>query len=273
MLALRAHEMATGGFSPPPMVEAVITAAGGGVSGGTLASGAYALETKAGGVEGMPGPKLTLWAERAKMNLIPSVMAVANNTTVQRSATLSRAESSNLYPPSLEYVEGVATSSAVSAVLGSAALGCFAGAFALSPFRSFMFATGVLPKPGQGPTEQARKEGHFSLEVFAGEGKAEFAASAEALKSAVGSDPGYGATAAMAVESALCLALERDACLGKGGGVLTPATALGDVLVNRLRNAGFVVNSWFRSPTAGPSWKYIECTATACPPAPGPAPS
>jgi short subunit dehydrogenase-like uncharacterized protein len=38
-------------------------------------------------------------------------------------------------------------------------------------------------------------------------------------------------------ESALCLALDGDRLPG-GGGVLTPAVAMGDALVERLRAAG-----------------------------------
>ena len=50
-------------------------------------------------------------------------------------------------------------------------------------------------------------------------------------------DPGYAATAVMAGETALALALDGDR-LPPGRGSLTPATALGDVLVQRLRAAG-----------------------------------
>jgi short subunit dehydrogenase-like uncharacterized protein len=41
-------------------------------------------------------------------------------------------------------------------------------------------------------------------------------------------------------ESALCLALDGDR-LESGGGVLTPAVAMGDVLVERLRIAGMTL--------------------------------
>ena len=58
-------------------------------------------------------------------------------------------------------------------------------------------------------------------------------------------DPGYKGTAALAVEAALCLALptERAKTPGskRGGGVLTPAAALGSTLVDRIerdRRAG-----------------------------------
>ena len=65
-------------------------------------------------------------------------------------------------------------------------------------------------------------------------------------------DPGYMETAKMIAESALCLALQRSELPPVGanksveaGGVLTPASALGMVLVRRLRAAGmtFAVTS------------------------------
>jgi short subunit dehydrogenase-like uncharacterized protein len=51
------------------------------------------------------------------------------------------------------------------------------------------------------------------------------------------SDPGYGETAKMLGESALCLALEGGS-LDSAGGVITPAAAMGMRLVERLRAAG-----------------------------------
>ena len=50
-------------------------------------------------------------------------------------------------------------------------------------------------------------------------------------------DPGYAATAVMAGETALALALDGDR-LPAAKGSLTPATALGNVLIQRLRGAG-----------------------------------
>jgi short subunit dehydrogenase-like uncharacterized protein len=49
-------------------------------------------------------------------------------------------------------------------------------------------------------------------------------------------DPGYAATAVMLGESALSLALDDGP---QAGGVLTPATAIGTTLIERLRTAGF----------------------------------
>ena len=55
-----------------------------------------------------------------------------------------------------------------------------------------------------------------------------------------GGDGGYADTAVMLAESGLCLALQRAALPGAalGGGFLTPATALGGVLAERLRASG-----------------------------------
>ena len=53
-------------------------------------------------------------------------------------------------------------------------------------------------------------------------------------------DPGYAATAVMMGESALTLVLERPR-LPQHTGVLTPATALGAPLIDRLRAAGMTL--------------------------------
>ncbi|HAB45228.1 MAG TPA: saccharopine dehydrogenase, partial [Gammaproteobacteria bacterium] len=49
-------------------------------------------------------------------------------------------------------------------------------------------------------------------------------------------DPGYGGTAKMIAEAAVCLALDP---LDESGGVMTPAVAMGEALIARLtKNAG-----------------------------------
>ena len=51
-------------------------------------------------------------------------------------------------------------------------------------------------------------------------------------------DPGYGSTAKMLTEAAVSLAKD-DAMKDKEGGIWTPASAFGDVLIERLvKNAG-----------------------------------
>jgi short subunit dehydrogenase-like uncharacterized protein len=95
----------------------------------------------------------------------------------------------------------------------------------------------LLPSPGEGPDEQARRSGWFSMEVRT---TTETGARYLATVAAQG-DPGYAATAVMFGQSALCLALDGDR-LPDAAGVLTPATAMGGALVERLREQGFTLS-------------------------------
>jgi short subunit dehydrogenase-like uncharacterized protein len=97
----------------------------------------------------------------------------------------------------------------------------------------------VLPKPGEGPDEKSRDNGHFTVDLF---GTTTTGARYTARVRAKG-DPGYAATAVMLGESALALVHDRDVLPPSEGGVLTPATALGDALVARLRAAGMEISA------------------------------
>ena len=55
-------------------------------------------------------------------------------------------------------------------------------------------------------------------------------------------DPGYKATALMLGEAGLCLALDEDR-MPRRAGVLTPSTAMGIALVERLRKAGMTLEA------------------------------
>lgn len=91
-----------------------------------------------------------------------------------------------------------------------------------------------LPAPGEGPSAEQRSAGRFGMEVT---GTTTTGARYRTTVGA-GHDPGYGGTAIMLAESALCLALDRERLPARSG-VLTPATAIGDVLAERLRPHGF----------------------------------
>jgi short subunit dehydrogenase-like uncharacterized protein len=91
----------------------------------------------------------------------------------------------------------------------------------------------VLPDPGEGPSERDRERGFFAIELHA------ITTSGTRLvcdAKATG-DPGYKATAVMLGEAALALALDEEK-LPAAAGVLTPSTAMGHVLVDRLQAAG-----------------------------------
>jgi len=86
-----------------------------------------------------------------------------------------------------------------------------------------------VPQPGEGPSQEARERGHWKVRFVAEHGSdySLFTASDNA-------DPGYGSTAKMLGESALCLAFDD---LGAPG-ISTPATAMGQRLLDRLRRTG-----------------------------------
>jgi len=89
-----------------------------------------------------------------------------------------------------------------------------------------------LPSPGEGPSKEVRDAGFFKTRLIAlGDGQAVRGLVADQR------DYGYGSTAVMLSEAALCLLFD-DAQLPSGGGILTPATAMGMRLVERLRAAG-----------------------------------
>ncbi|HWG85703.1 MAG TPA: hypothetical protein VNT60_09505, partial [Deinococcales bacterium] len=97
----------------------------------------------------------------------------------------------------------------------------------------------LLPPPGKGPGERALEAGLFRYRIR-GEGPD---AAGRMVRGAVLvgalSDPGYAETAKMLAETALSLAAD-EAVLPRRAGVLTPATAVGLRLVERLRGAGMV---------------------------------
>jgi short subunit dehydrogenase-like uncharacterized protein len=121
---------------------------------------------------------------------------------------------------------GAATAVGVTAGLAGAL-----AAMSFAPTRALLDR--VLPAPGTGPSEEARRKGWFRMAVDA---TTENGRKYQATAAGPG-DPGYAATAVMLGESALALALDGDRLPDRAGS-LTPATALGNVLVERLRAAG-----------------------------------
>ena len=96
----------------------------------------------------------------------------------------------------------------------------------------------LLPEPGEGPGEKTRRSGFFRIEIHAHTS----AGTRYLSKIEARGDPGYAATSVMLGESALCLALDRDRLPARAG-VLTPATAMGIALADRLTSAGFTLST------------------------------
>lgn len=230
----------------------VVRAARGGVSGGTLASlkgqidemktsaearrianDPYALAP--GAVGGGDRDSFAIGRDRELgVWVAPFVMALYNTRIVHRSNALL----DGAYGPGFRYSEVVSAGRGplgpVLAAAMTAGLAALAGGLALPPTRKLLDR--VLPQPGEGPSEKTRRTGYFRTETHT---TTSSGARYRATVAATG-DPGYAATAVMLGESALCLALDGDR-LPDRAGVLTPATAMGDALVDRLRVAGMTL--------------------------------
>ena len=95
-----------------------------------------------------------------------------------------------------------------------------------------MVANKILPKPGHGPSKNDRENGYYNLKFYIKTND-----NKEIIARVIGDmDPGYGSTSKMLAESAVCLAKDD---LKERYGILTPSTAMGELLLNRLQeNAG-----------------------------------
>lgn len=228
----------------------------GGLNGGTLASVFHLYDS--GGVARMKDPFLLnpppppAQAERhrdpqtpsfaADLNtwVAPFFMGPVNTRIVRRSAALYE-EWQDPYGPDFTYQEYLKFDEPLSwlkAASVTAGLALFTGIVQQPPLRSLLQP--LLPQPGDGPSEQTMNEGWFSCELV---GTATDGRQVRGLIRDQG-DPGNRATVKFVCESALSLALQIDELPGgqTRGGILTPATGLGEVLAERLRQTGMTVD-------------------------------
>src|SRR5262249_40056871 len=150
------------------------------------------------------------------------------------SAMLS-AEAGAPYGASFTYREFMAARSRARARLGSLGL-ARAQLVLASPLRPLLRR--LLP-PGTGPSGAARRHAVFRCDLV---GTGEDGRRAFGLVKDQG-DPGNAVTVKIVCESALALAVDGARLPGgpARGGVLTPATGLGQVLVERLRARGMTL--------------------------------
>jgi short subunit dehydrogenase-like uncharacterized protein len=94
----------------------------------------------------------------------------------------------------------------------------------------------ILPKPGTGPSESVRRKGWFRCETIT------HTSSGAKYRTVIAGqgDPGYAGTSMMLGECGLALAFDEPK-LSTVTGVATPATVLGDTLIDRLRAAGMTI--------------------------------
>ena len=158
----------------------------------------------------------------------PFIMAAINARVVHRSNALSH----NSYGADFLYEEAMVTGAGGAGKRAARAIswgmtGLMLGLL-VPPIR-WLLENHVLPKPGEGPSEQAQLTGGYDL-VFLGT-----TPDGNKVRCRVTGDrdPGYGSTAKMLAQAAACLA--RDVPESTAGGFWTPATLMGDKLITRLQ--------------------------------------
>lgn len=147
--------------------------------------------------------------------------------TIDPQVALRSARARGDYGPDFRYGHYLALKSLPRVAGTVAGVGALAVLARLGPARRLLQR---LRPAGTGPDEATRKHSWYRF-TFLGQ-----AGDVRVVTQVAGGDPGYDETARMIAESALCLALERDAL--PVGGVLTTATAMGERLLVRLQAAG-----------------------------------
>ncbi len=222
----------------------------GGINGGTLASALNMIDS--GGSERMRQPFLlnpaaqTPTASRAHADptgahhdaelggwLAPFVMSVINTRVVRRSAALLGYGPEFVYQEYMRVGRGPAAGATASLIAASMQIG--QAALQIKPLRRA--ASRMVPAPGQGPSKWVMDHGRYRAELVARSPSGEVLARARV---AGPGDPGNRATTRFVCEAALALVHQLPQLPGgpQWGGVLTPASAFGAVLVQRLRAAG-----------------------------------
>ncbi|MFD7261501.1 saccharopine dehydrogenase family protein [Streptomyces sp. NPDC059874] len=130
------------------------------------------------------------------------------------------------YGPDFRYRHYASVKHLPVAVGGTAAVGATLALAQVPSARRWLMSRW---ESGQGPDAERRARSWFSVR-FVGEGGGR-----RVFTEVAGGDPGYGETAKMLAESALCLAYDT---LPDRVGQLTTAVAMGDALLDRLRKAG-----------------------------------
>jgi short subunit dehydrogenase-like uncharacterized protein len=246
--------------SPCHEVRIYLERANGGVSGGTLASAAelFAAASEDPEVRRVLGNPYSLappderegvdpgeqrLPRRDPLRAIwtaPSPMAAINERVVRRSNALLEYPWGREFRCSEVTVSGDGLVGAATAGLITGGLGLFTLGMSLGPTRKLLTKY-VFPDPGEGPSEEQMEKGHFRVRT---RGRGVNEDGPFTVDAVIGAeyDPGYGGTARMLGESAMAL-LEDDTDSPFDGGVLTPASAIGTPLADRLEAVGFTASA------------------------------
>lgn len=183
-------------------------------------------------------PKWPQYDQAVEAWVGPFIMGPINTRVVRRSSALFEQwqapyGASFSYQEYLKFNGALGFAKAAGLTLGT---GLFKSALR-TPLRHLIKP--LLPQPGAGPSERVMNKGWFRCELL---GWTDDGRKVRGLLRDQG-DPGNRATVKFLCEAGLSLALHADELPGgpQRGGILTPATGLGDVLAKRLRNAGMFI--------------------------------
>jgi short subunit dehydrogenase-like uncharacterized protein len=146
--------------------------------------------------------------------------------TIDPQHVLRSARALPAYGPDFAYSHYLYTGGLPATVAVLSGVGLVAAMAQFGPSRSLLLR---IRDPGSGPSEEQRARSSFSVRFVAE------TPGSRLVTEVSGGDPGYGETAKMLAESALCLAFDD---LPERAGQLTPAVAMGEALIARLRAAG-----------------------------------
>jgi short subunit dehydrogenase-like uncharacterized protein len=170
-----------------------------------------------------PDQRGVRWDDHFESWTGPFVMAAINSKVVRRSNALA----SLVYGADFSYDESLLVDNRRSGLLMAGGMSIGMTALAIPPLRRLISKR--LPQPGEGPSVSERENGFFEFFVHAhhptdSENDVRICVKGKR-------DPGYGATSRMLAQAGLSLAFDD---LDVEGGIWTPASALGNHLVNRL---------------------------------------
>ena len=233
-------------------IKYYVRATKGGFSGGTIASmiaisNYIKSKPNLSGLLGNPyalnsdkykGPSVSSlrsveWDQDAGLWTAPFIMSGINTRVVRRSNELLGFK----YGKKFIYTEVTSFQKGIIGYLKSYSMLIFLGLtkFLMSFKPTFwLLKNFYLPSPGEGPDREKRDNGFFKILLNGYVDGSHISCTVTGDK-----DPGYSGTAIMLTESALSVILNNEE-IPKKFGVLTPASAIGKILIKRLKTKGII---------------------------------
>ena len=173
------------------------------------------------------------WDQNVGLWTAPFIMSGINTRIVRRSNELLGFK----YGKEFIYTEVTSFQKGIMGYLKSYSMLIFLGLTKLlMSFKPtfWLLKNFYLPSPGEGPNKEKRDNGFFKILLNGYVDGNHISCTVTGDK-----DPGYSGTAIMLTESALSIILNNEE-IPKKFGVLTPASAIGKILIKRLKTKGII---------------------------------